>query len=539
MSKKSKKGMTIASSIYSALDRRWRASCRLLLGAEVGSLDEFSGWLSRDYEPLSTHKSSASGKDVPFVSPYYASGSKRISFDEVDFGKKFSPLTLNEMKDIDSIAQALGERAQYCGGQVLGNCGFVEGSTDITESFYVYKTAKVAFSKHIAYCTFGSISEDMFGVYSFGTSSHCIGGTSIMYSKRCLELSRSEYCSDVYFSHGLTSCSDCMFSFHLKNRKYAIGNCALSRDVYLKKKAELLSQMRSELESKKRLPSVLELFSGAHRPKKISGIKGMPSHENAASAKKAVDDGFAGACSAIFGQKLGAVDDYSKYLLKCVVGQKDAVSAGGSPLKVSQYAEFKRMAPPLLSQEEAAEYGQRAAIPESEALSLDFASVGEKVGKIAIFSPEWKVGHNQNCAMTPIFINASSIYKCVLAIESKNCAYSFLPRNSEYIYGSDVVRKSSHCIKCFDSSRLNRCFQADISNDCSDALFIHNCENVRDSMFCFNAKNLAHAIGNAALPLEQYKGIKASLVSQMAGELEKKHDMKWDIFTICSAPAHK
>ena len=521
-----------SSQIYQSLDKRWRASCRLLLGAEVGSLDEYSGWLARDYEPLSLHKSSASGKDVPFVSPFYASGSKRISFDEVDFGKKFSPLTLNEMKDIDSIAQALGERAQYCGGQVLGNCGFVEGSTDITESFYIYKTAKVAFSKHIAYCTFGSISEDMFGVYSFGDSSHCIGGTSIMYSKRCLELSRSEYCSDIYFSHGLSSCSDCMFSFHLKNKKFAIGNCVLSREAYLKKKTDLLSQMRAELESKKRLLQVLELFSGSFRPKAPSGIKGAPSHENTTASRKAVDEGFAGACSAIFGKKIGGVDDYSKYLLKYVVGQKDAVSVGGSSLKVAQYAEFKRMREPLLSQEEASAYGERAAITEAEALSLDFASVGEKVGKIACFCPEWKVGHNQSCAMTPIFINASSIYKCVLAIESKNCAYSFLPRNSEYIYGSDVVRKSSHCIKCFDSSRLNRCFQADISNDCSDALFIHNCENVRDSMFCFNAKNLKQAIGNAQLPLEQYKGIKASLVSQMADELEKKKDLRWDIFTM-------
>jgi len=436
------------------------------------------------------------------------------------------------MKDIDSIAQALGERAQYCGGQVLGNCGFVEGSTDITESFYIYKTAKVAFSKHIAYCTFGSISEDMFGVYSFGTSSHCIGGTSLMYVKRCLEVSRSEYCSDVYFSHGLSSCSDCMFSFHLKNRKFAIGNCTLSREAYMGKKAELLSQMRSELESKKRLPQMLELFSGAFSRKPPSGIKGVPSREDAEAARKAVDEGFAGACSAIFGRKLGGVDEYSKFLLKCVVGQKDAVSAGGTPLKVSQYAEYKRMSGALLAQEEASAYGERAAIPEREAMALDFSEAVEKVGKIAIFTPEWKVGHNQNCAMTPIFINASSIYKCVLAIESKNCAYSFLPRNSEYIYGGDVVRKSSHCIKCFDSSRLNRCFQADISNDCSDALFIHNCENVRDSMFCFNVKNLSHAIGNAELLPEQYKKVKGALVAQMADELEKKKSLKWDIFTI-------
>ena len=113
-----------------------------------------------------------------------------------------------------------------------------------------------------------------------------------------------------------------------------------------------------------------------------------------------------------------------------------------------------------------------------------------------------------------------------------------MPEITDNIYGSNVVRKSSHCIKCFDSNRLNRCFQADVSTDCSDALFIHNCENVRDSMFCFNAKNLSHAIGNAPLPPEQYKQVKGALMSQMADELEKRHDLKWDIFNI-GAPERK
>jgi len=51
-------------------------------------------------------------------------------------------------------------------------------------------------------------------------------------------------------------------------------------------------------------------------------------------------------------------------------------------------------------------------------------------------------------------------------------------------------------------------------------------------MFCFNKKNLSFAIGNAELPQAEYSRIKASLVSQLADELERKKTLKWDIFSL-------
>ena len=88
------------------------------------------------------------------------------------------------------------------------------------------------------------------------------------------------------------------------------------------------------------------------------------------------------------------------------------------------------------------------------------------------------------------------------------------------------------CIKCYNSAKITRCFECDNCESCADLYFSHNCENVRDSMFCFNVKNLKCAIGNAVLPTDQYKRVKGALVAQMADELEKKKNLKWDIFTI-------
>jgi len=95
--------------------------------------------------------------------------------------------------------------------------------------------------------------------------------------------------------------------------------------------------------------------------------------------------------------------------------------------------------------------------------------------------------------------------------------------------------KSSFCINCYNSNRLTRCFEVDASQNCAGTYFAHNCENVQDSMFCFNAKNLHNAIGNAALPAEKFASIKGALLAQMHAELEKKKELKLDIYNIGSA----
>ena len=79
---------------------------------------------------------------------------------------------------------------------------------------------------------------------------------------------------------------------------------------------------------------------------------------------------------------------------------------------------------------------------------------------------------------------------------------------------------------------LNRCFEVDSCSNCADTLFAHNCEGLNEAMFCFNVKGKRCAIGNAALPPEQYKRIKNSLVEQMADEIIKNKRLRYDIFNI-------
>ena len=51
---------------------------------------------------------------------------KHMSFDEIDFGRKFEPLCIDDTKDIDSILEAVRERIYYSGNIILGTSQFVE-----------------------------------------------------------------------------------------------------------------------------------------------------------------------------------------------------------------------------------------------------------------------------------------------------------------------------------------------------------------------------------------------------------------------------
>ena len=51
-------------------------------------------------------------------------------------------------------------------------------------------------------------------------------------------------------------------------------------------------------------------------------------------------------------------------------------------------------------------------------------------------------------------------------------------------------------------------------------------------MFCWNVKGKRYAIGNTQLDPVKYKQVKDAVLNQMADELEKNKELKWDIFNI-------
>ncbi|MDD5172390.1 MAG: hypothetical protein PHF60_05135 [Candidatus ainarchaeum sp.] len=519
----------MSSQTYAALDKSWRSTCRVVLGDEVGGLEKYSEWLAEPMAPLLHKRSYLSGKDVCCAVSDYAEDARFISIEEADFGQKFQPLGINEIKDIDSIAEALQERFVYCGNVVLGNSRNVERSSDIQNSFHVYNSNFIYDCEHVAYSSYCRGSKYLFATISDYSCSHMIRAFETHKQSRCFEAWNCYNSSDCYFSSFAEGCQDAMFSFNVRNKRNVIGNIELPKERYLELKAKLLGEIREELERNGRLPSLMDIVASSAPPQAISKLKGAASEM--AWDPEPLESAFQKTTGLLLGKPLHDLHSYHGWLGRHVPGIENVKSAvSGRTMHMSMVKPYDMLLRDrLVSKDECWEIGGLIRLDPSEIES--FRSIKEAVGRIAYFTPEGQLGECSNLMMVPLVNTSVNCYYCPIASFNEYAAFSYWPRTSKYVFGSALAFSSNFCINSYYSTTLSRAFEADGCSNCSDVYFAHNCENVRDSMFCFNAKNLRNAIGNAPMA-ERYKSVKSSILNQIADELERNKSLRWDIFNI-------
>lgn len=525
----------MASPVYDALDKAWNSTCRVLFCAETAPLSECAEWLSELNPKLAHTVSSLTGNEITYSILDYSEGSKRASLEEVWKLEKPARLSINEIKDIDSIIEAVQDRVYYTGDVILGNSGFIERSSNCKDSYYVLESGVISDSKHVCNSARIKECEFVFGSDGIGASKFLVRGYEGYKLMRCLEAWKSQACSDCYYINGVMDSTDCMFCFNVRSKRHAIGNLELSKDKYFSIKKKLVSELAEGLSEERRLPSLIEIVgkskSKSYEPM-LAELKKLEKIEKPDLSK--IESAFGRASGLIFGKKLLGIDSYAPWLkshvLKMEVG-KSIIS--GKPMLLSDYSNYLIYPKNRLVTRLEAEYiGNSVRLDEKEAEGLSLPNISGGISKVAYMSPEFFFGENVNCVECSTQYQSQNSYRSPGVSFSKNTAYSFWPREADCIFGSSMAFESYNCIHCYYSENLNRCFEVDSSKSCSDSYFLHNCENVRDSMFCFNAKNLTNAIGNAQMKPEEYKRIKSSLVSQMAEELERTKNLKWDIFSI-------
>ncbi len=531
------------SIAYAEVDRGWQATAKILFGGEVGPMRDYEEWLSDINSPRAVGKDH-SGKEIVLAESHYAKGSRLLSFEEVDFSKKWGPLSINELKDIDSILEAVFERVAYTGNVILGNSGFVEKSTSIIDSFYVYHAERSAHCKCLAYATQATASEHMFGCNGFGSTSFCIKINGLMYSSRCFEASKCEYTTDSCYCHGLANCSDCLFSFNLKNRRHTIGNLQLAPAKYAELRAKLVSEMRSMLVRDKKLPSLRELSAGPLQNQaelKAIAASAPARQTEAKNGRQLIEKSFVDTCKVVLGKPYGPIDRHAKWLKRSTPGLEEGKScASGTRVLVPEYVDFHLFPRHrLVREEEAYAIGEKVCLSQEETEGLGMKNAKQMLSKIAFFCPEWTLGEVDNTIDAQINFDSSNCYNNVLNINSKFTACGFWARDSEYMFGGNELRFSSFCINCYHSEKLQRCLEVDNSRDCSDCYFCHNCENVRESMFSFNVKNKQYAIGNVEFPREKYLELKKKVLSQLNEELGSTGGIRLSILGLAARGAPK
>ncbi|MCX6778085.1 MAG: hypothetical protein NT157_04335 [Candidatus Micrarchaeota archaeon] len=525
--------MTDESETLAVLDKRWRTACKVVFKEDVGPLSDYYKWLDELIDKNRHEKSCISGKDVTIAIKEYHKDAKFIGFGEVDFNKEYPPLSINEIKDIDSLISAIRDRVCYCGNIIIGNCGHVEKSANISDSFFVYDSAQYGDSKYLFKCTVGRICEDCFGTHGPGESQFCIRCTQTYRDRRCFEAWMCQNCSDCYYSFNLDNCAECLFCFNLRSKRHCIGNLQLEPKKYEQLKAKLLAEMAGKLRREKKLPSLIDIVAKARLEK--PEIPPQPDWRDNESGKEEVEREFTKTAKLVLGTELSGIDGYKKWLLShthTMIELKSAAS--GKKILHLPYTIAIPALPKdrLLTIEEAIWWGEHAKMPPEEVEKLTLENAHDKLGRIAYFAAEFCEGDNKNITDCAIMIDNSYCYLTSAMVYSKYCACGMWPRSSEHCFGFDTLWDCSFCINCYHSVKLTRCFEVDSCRSCSGCYYCHNCENLTDCMFCFNTKNLRYAIGNVEVGREAYMRIKKLVLGEIGKKLEKNRSLEFDIYNI-------
>jgi hypothetical protein len=236
--------------------------------------------------------------------------------------------------------------------------------------------------------------------------------------------------------------------------------------------------------------------------------------------------------SVVLGRKLTGYRDYKGWLTRRlpVIGETRSAMSGKKVYLPFEFYEVIRHR--LLTLEEAYGTAGKLHLSEEQVRGLSFANATEALKDISITTADTVMGNNSRVSECAVYYDSSVCFGSVAVATSRYAIYSFWPRQSEYVAGCHVAFSCSFCVRCFNSENLSRCLEVSDSASCTDCYFCYNCENLQDCMFCFNTKTKRYAIGNVQFPPEQYRKIKRALLAQMADELERNKELKWDIYNI-------
>ena len=526
---------TSGNEAYSYADRHFRDACKVILGGDVGALSDCEEWLLSLKQPQGCAKSSASREPLALVSPDYPSGARYLSMDEASTAKP-APFSINEIKDTDSLMAAARERFAYSGNLIFGNSQAVENSADVSDSFYVYRSARISGCKAVACSTIVKDSSYIFGCNVASKSEHCVRCHQFTFDARCFEANLTTSSSDCYYTYDCVGCKDAMFSFGQRNAAFAIGNLALPKDKYLSLKASLLEQMRSELISKKKLPSLADIFTGAARePASLpAGAKACAKKFERKASRAPVQKAFDSTCGMVLGAPVGDLSRFKPWLTKRNVPIRKVQSVLGSgEIAAGSYENLKALPDGrYVNIDERTQITRLLKLTETEAKSLTLAGAGKTLGRILFITPQFHEGTMLNVSGSPLVMWSSDCEEVHGCIFMKKSAHSTWGRDSEHLFGCAFCYDSGFNVKCYNSFKIRNCFEVDSARLSTGCYFCHNIENCHDAILCSNVKNLRYAVCNKEVGKEEFARVKALLLSRVNAELKEKGACSADIYSV-------
>lgn len=243
------------------LDAAFRSTCRSTMGSELGGLEELKGFLTSTAPPPTARKSALSSKEV-FL--YYSQYPKKGKFIADSESPLLPPpkLSINEIKDIDSLLSAAKENFAYCGDKHLGKNFQVSSSDGIIDCGFINETNAAYNSQYSCYSDILLNSKYIFGCTYSAFCNFMVKSYHNYLSSRFFQSGYSHTSSDLHFCWRMEFSQECLFSMNQVNARCMIGNLPLPREEYFSLKQKLLGEIALEIRNKKSFPTIFELAGG-------------------------------------------------------------------------------------------------------------------------------------------------------------------------------------------------------------------------------------------------------------------------------------
>ena len=260
--------------------------------------------------------------------------------------------------------------------------------------------------------------------------------------------------------------------------------------------------------------------------------------ENTSAALPVLQKRWDSTCKVLFGKEAGALPEFGAWLSEMgerLVHRKSSVSGNEVTYAIAGYDEESKW----IGFEEIDFTAKAAPLPAGVYEAEDIGSLVSLLRGRFHYAGSAVLGNSKYVEKSSSITDCFYMRETGKLAECKYTAYSIIGRLGEDCFGVNGIGESAMCVKCCETFRNRRCFELWQSRSCSDCYYSHNLDDCQECFFCFNAKNLRHAIGNVQMPKEKYYAAKKRLQAEMSEVLkrEKRLPSLVEIVAKCSKPS--
>lgn len=123
-----------------------------------------------------------------------------------------------------------------------------------------------------------------------------------------------------------------------------------------------------------------------------------------------------------------------------------------------------------------------------------------------------RVYDSVNVSKSDTIYNCENVYRSSDSNRCKNIIYCDSCGNSEYLIASQRSGTCSFSIRCDDSKDCSNSYNVICSNKVTNSLFIQDCFNLYECMFCSHIANKRFCIANMQFEEDEYYQIKGAVI---------------------------